>query len=109
MGNEIGAKRERGYGQWTKTEKRGKFGGLCFAENYLKKHGFKGRLGRNQQGIANPIKQAIPRRNNEGLGFMKIDSAKKKKSEKMWKIITKYQAQKIEKNKNEKMKIYDYT
>ena len=65
----IGVKLDRGYAKWTKSEKRQKYGGLSFAEKYLKKHGFKGRLGKDEQGIANPVKQAVSRKNNAGLGF----------------------------------------
>ena len=71
----IGVRRERGFAKWTASEKRSKFGGLSFAERYLKKHGFKGRLGKDEEGIANPVKPAPKRRNNEGLGFLEKDCA----------------------------------
>eukprot|EP01083_Nonionella_stella_P278770 948060_1 len=83
---------------------------MSFAEKYMQKHGFKGRLGVTAQGIANPIKQASRRKYNEGLGYNNIDQQKEqpknveqelkhikkrtekekeniKQQQKMWKII----------------------
>ena len=57
-------------GDWGAFEKHGK----GFASKYMAKFGFKGRLGKNETGVVNPI-QVMVRKDKAGLGSVKEEKS----------------------------------